>query len=137
MGRVYKAEFRHEAVRLALSSGLSRERIAQDLGIGSSTLKKWIRDAQKLDTVVADTTDHTALLRENERLRRENLLLREERELLKRRHSSSRAKGREVCLYCSLSWAPFTRTGLPSVWCQRPGFQGLATTPGLCPQKTG
>ena len=25
MGRVYKAEFRHEAVRLALSSGLSRE----------------------------------------------------------------------------------------------------------------
>jgi len=84
MGRVYKAEFRHEAVRLALSSGLSRERIAQDLGIGSSTLKKWIRDAQKLDTVVADTTDHTALLRENERLRRENLLLREERELLKK-----------------------------------------------------
>lgn len=27
MGRVYKAEFRHETVRLALSSGLSRERI--------------------------------------------------------------------------------------------------------------
>ncbi|KXV29990.1 transposase [Gluconobacter japonicus] len=84
MGRVYKAEFRHEAVRLALSSGLSRVRIARDLGIGSSTLKKWIRYAQKLDTVVADTTDHTALLRENERLRRENLLLQEERELLKK-----------------------------------------------------
>jgi transposase len=33
MGRVYKAEFRREAVRLALSSGLSRERIAEDLGI--------------------------------------------------------------------------------------------------------
>nr|WP_156470752.1 IS3 family transposase [Gluconobacter japonicus] len=84
MGRVYKAEFRHEAVRLALSSGLSRVRIARDLGIGSSTLKKWIRYAQKLDTVVADTTDHTALLRENERLRRENLLLQEERELFKK-----------------------------------------------------
>ncbi|GAA3681376.1 hypothetical protein GCM10022398_26510 [Acetobacter lovaniensis] len=84
MGHVYKTEFRREAVRLALSSGLSRERIAQGLGIGSSTLKKWIRDALKLDTVVADTTDHTALLRENERLRRENLLLREERELLKK-----------------------------------------------------
>ncbi|OAJ65919.1 transposase [Gluconobacter cerinus] len=84
MGRVYKAEFRHEAMRLALSSSLSRERIAQDMRIGSSTLKTWIRDAQKLDTVVADTTDHTALSRENERLRRENLLLREERELLKK-----------------------------------------------------
>jgi transposase len=84
MGRVYKAEFKREAVRLALSSSLSRERIAQDLGSGSSTLKKWIHDAQNLDTVVTDTTDHTALLRENERLRRENLLLREERELLKK-----------------------------------------------------
>lgn len=84
MGRVYKAEFRSATVRLALSSGLPRECIVQDLGIGSSTLKKWIRDAQKLDTVVADTTDHTALLRENERLRRENLLPREVGEFLKK-----------------------------------------------------
>ncbi|WP_408871183.1 IS3 family transposase [Gluconobacter cerinus] len=61
MGRVYKAKFSYGAVHLALISGLSRERIAQDLGIGSSTLKKWIRDAQKLDTVVADTTDNTGL----------------------------------------------------------------------------
>jgi transposase len=83
MGRVYKAEFRDEAVCLALSSDLSRECIAQDLGIGSSTLKTWIRDGQKHDTVVTDATDHTTLLRENERLRRENLLLQEERELLK------------------------------------------------------
>jgi len=83
MGRVYKAEFRDEAVRLALSSGLSRERIVLDLGIGSSTLKTWIRDAQKHDTVVAGTTDHTTILRENDRLRRENLLLKEEKELLK------------------------------------------------------
>ena len=30
MGRVYKAEFRREPVRLALSSSLSRERIAED-----------------------------------------------------------------------------------------------------------
>lgn len=32
MGRVYKAEFKQEAIRLALSSGLSRDHIAQDLG---------------------------------------------------------------------------------------------------------
>lgn len=38
MGRVYKAEFRHASVRLALSSGLSSERIAQDLG---SALRRW------------------------------------------------------------------------------------------------
>lgn len=59
-------------------------RIAQDLGIGSSTLKTWIRDVQKLDPVIADTMDHTALLRENERLHCESLLLRKERELLKK-----------------------------------------------------
>ncbi|WP_282958329.1 hypothetical protein [Neokomagataea anthophila] len=29
---------------MALSSGVSRDRIAQDLGIGASTLKKWIRN---------------------------------------------------------------------------------------------
>ncbi|GAN64446.1 transposase [Acetobacter indonesiensis NRIC 0313] len=77
MGHVYKTEFRREEVRLALSSDLSRDRIVQDLDFVSSTLKKGIRNAQKYDTVVADATDHTALLRENERLRRENLLLRE------------------------------------------------------------
>lgn len=84
MERVYKAEFRHEAVRLALSSGLSRERLAQDLGAESSTLKKWICDTPTHDTLVADATNHTALLGENERLRRNNLLLREERQLLKK-----------------------------------------------------
>ncbi len=52
MGRVYKAEFRDEAMRLALSSGLSRELIAQALGVGSSTLKTWICDTPKHYTVV-------------------------------------------------------------------------------------
>lgn len=85
MGRVYKAEFKQEAIRLALSSGLSRDRIAQDLGIGASTLKKWIRDEQQAPSQSSSpSTDHAALLRENERLRRENLLLQEERELLKK-----------------------------------------------------
>ncbi|WP_218777502.1 hypothetical protein, partial [Acetobacter indonesiensis] len=49
----------------------------------------------------------------------------------------SNPPGREVCLYRLLSWATFTRTGLPPVWRQRPEFQCLATKPGLCPQKTG
>ncbi|GCE85305.1 transposase [Komagataeibacter diospyri] len=31
-------DFKREAVRIALSSGLSRTRIAADLGIGKSTL---------------------------------------------------------------------------------------------------
>ncbi|BCH67246.1 hypothetical protein RvVAT039_pl00790 (plasmid) [Agrobacterium vitis] len=35
-------DFRREAVRIALTSGLSRERIAADLGVGKSTLGNWI-----------------------------------------------------------------------------------------------
>ncbi|KAB8123965.1 transposase [Komagataeibacter medellinensis] len=37
-------DFKREAVRIALSSGLSRTRIAADPGIGKSTLGKWIVD---------------------------------------------------------------------------------------------
>lgn len=39
MGHVGKVEFKHKAVRLAISSGFSRERIAEDLVTESSTFK--------------------------------------------------------------------------------------------------
>lgn len=35
-------EFRKEAVRIALTSGLSRRQVADDLGVGFSTLNKWV-----------------------------------------------------------------------------------------------
>jgi transposase len=35
-------DFKLEAVRIALSSGLPRAQIAGDLGVGKSTLSKWI-----------------------------------------------------------------------------------------------
>jgi transposase len=35
-------EFRKDAVRIALPCGLSRKQIADDLGVGMSTLNKWI-----------------------------------------------------------------------------------------------
>ena len=86
-------EFKQEAVRIALTSGLSRERGASDLGVGKSTLNKWVSHYRPSDLVAAPQAD---LARENERLRLENRVLREEREIVKRRLSSSRAKGREV-----------------------------------------
>ena len=42
MGTVRTDEFRKDAVRIALTSGLSRKQIADDLGVGMSTLNKWI-----------------------------------------------------------------------------------------------
>ncbi len=35
-------EFRKEAVQLALTSGLTRDQVAEDLGVGKSTLGKWM-----------------------------------------------------------------------------------------------
>jgi transposase len=73
-------EFKREAVRIALSSGLPRERVASDLGVGKSTLHKWISQYRPSDLVSAPQAD---LARENERLRLENRVLKEERDILK------------------------------------------------------
>lgn len=74
-------EFRREAVRIALTSGLPRERIASDLGVGKSTLQKWISQYRPSDLVAAPQAD---LARTNERLRLENRVLKEERDILKK-----------------------------------------------------
>jgi len=74
-------EFRKEAVRIALTSGLSRRQVADDLGGGFSTLNKWVSAHRGTDVVSAE--DHE-LARENERLRREVRILKEERDIPKK-----------------------------------------------------
>ena len=77
----HSEEFKQEAVRIALTSGLPRERVASDLGVGKSTLNKWVSHYRPSGLVSAPQAD---LARENERLRLENRVLREEREILKK-----------------------------------------------------
>ncbi|RRY15648.1 transposase [Brucella anthropi] len=81
----FTKEFEREAVRLAETSGRTRKEIAADLGIGLSTLTRWIsrnRDAAiDAPELVAANEDMAAELK---RLRRENEILRQEREILKR-----------------------------------------------------
>lgn len=75
-------EFRREAVRLALTSGRTRREIAEDLGIGLSTLTRWLgqeRDVREPSEVPVD------LHAELKRLRRENAVLKQERDILKNR----------------------------------------------------
>ena len=74
-------EFRKDAVRIALTSGLTRRQVADDLGVGMSTLNKWITAHRDTDVVSKEDLE---LAKENDRLRRENRLLKEEREILKK-----------------------------------------------------
>ena len=74
-------EFRQDAVRIALTSGLTRKQEADDLGVGKSTLNKWITAHRDTDVVSKEDLD---LAKENNRLRREIGLLKEEREILKK-----------------------------------------------------
>jgi len=81
MGTKRTDEFRADAVRIALTSGLTRKQVASDLGVGLSTLNKWITAHR--DTDVASKED-LELAKKNDRLRREIRLLKEEREILKK-----------------------------------------------------
>jgi len=43
MAQRYTAEFRRDAVRIATTSGLTRPQLSSDLGVGLSTLNKWVQ----------------------------------------------------------------------------------------------
>jgi transposase len=82
--RRFTKDFENEAVRLALTSGRTQREIAEDLGVGLSTLVRWIgrsRDRAAEGTGGPAETDTAAELK---RLRRENEILRQERDILKR-----------------------------------------------------
>jgi transposase len=80
----FTQEFQDEAVRLVETSGRSRREIAQDLGIGRSTLRHWIdrRRERQIEHPPEDRQEDMAA--ELNRLRRENEILRQEREILKK-----------------------------------------------------
>jgi len=63
------------------TSGLTRKQVADDLGIGMSTLNKWITSHRDTDVL---SKEDLGLTQENDRLRRENRILKEERDILKK-----------------------------------------------------
>jgi transposase len=81
MATRYTDEFRRDAVRIAISSGLTRPQVSSDLGVGLSTLNKWVQLHQHEDLM---SGPHEDVEKENTRLRKEVRLLREEREVLKK-----------------------------------------------------
>ena len=82
MSRKFTPEFKAEAVRLALSGDRSQRAVADDLGIGYSTLDRWI--GRHRDNTCSVSVSGESPEDELKRLRRENAILREEREILKK-----------------------------------------------------
>ena len=82
MAKQHTKAFQQESVRIALSSDLSRKQTAIDLGIGFSTLSRWIQIHRHEDDV--RTPSDINLEQEVMRLRKENQRLKEERDILKK-----------------------------------------------------
>ncbi len=74
MGTGRTDEFRKDAVRIALTGGLTRRQVADELGVGLSTLNKWVNAHRDTDVVSP----------EDRELARENRILKEERDILKK-----------------------------------------------------
>ena len=81
----FTKEFEREAVRLAETSGRTRREIADDLGIGLSTLTRWL--SRNRDAIIDEPGRREGdedMATELKRLRRENEVLRQERDILKK-----------------------------------------------------
>jgi transposase len=79
--RDFTEDFRREAVRLTHTSGRTISQVADDLGLGLSTLTRWRRKYHEADLL---SGPHDDVEKELARLRKENELLRQERDLLKK-----------------------------------------------------
>ena len=81
MGRKFSQEFKDEAINLVEVNGLKPARVASELGIGKSTLEKWLRQYRETDDLNGLTVNEKAELK---KLREENRKLKLEKELLKK-----------------------------------------------------
>ena len=52
MAKRCTAEFRRDAVRIATTSGLTRPQLSSGLGVGLSTLNKWVQQLPLPDSVL-------------------------------------------------------------------------------------
>jgi transposase len=78
----YPPEFKREAVQLYRSSGRSISRVAEELGVATESLRRWVKQHQidEGEREGLTTSEREELLR----LRRENRTLKQEREFLKK-----------------------------------------------------
>ena len=110
-GRVIDEAFRQEAVRILVSSGRTIRSVAEDLGVGVSSLGKWKRTLDRAELMAGP---HEDVEKELARLRRENELLRAERDLLK----NDRGPGPPVGIETVLRYTDIGRERPIAFWWQ-------------------
>jgi transposase len=78
----YPPEFKREAVQLYRASGKSISRVAEELGVSTESLRRWVKqhEIDEGEREGLTTSEREELLR----LRRENRTLKQEREFLKK-----------------------------------------------------
>lgn len=82
--RFFTPEFKDEAVRYVRERGTTVAQAARDLGVGESTLGRWVQQASSSPEPSGGEALTHSERDELRRLRRENARLREEREILKK-----------------------------------------------------
>jgi transposase len=80
MPRKYDQEFKLNAVKLVVEQGVKTTRVSEDLGIGLSTLERWIFEYKQQDLKPTLKPENEKL----QRLEREMEVLRRERDILKK-----------------------------------------------------
>ena len=80
MGKRFSQDFKDEAIKLVEEHGVQVSQAASELGIGRSTLEKWLRSYRESDSNGLTISEKAEL----KRLREENRKLKLEKELLKK-----------------------------------------------------
>src|SRR3984893_13067416 len=80
----FTQEFEDEAVRLARTSGRTRRELAGNLGVGLSTLTRWIARNRDREIDAPEKARSEDMTTERKRLRREQEIRRQERDILKK-----------------------------------------------------
>lgn len=82
MKRKFSQEYKEQSVKLVVEQGLKQRQVCQDLGLGASTLDKWVRDFKSQNVQTSSLTESEK--EELKRLRKEVHTLRMERDILKK-----------------------------------------------------
>ena len=81
MPRKFSEEYKSDAIRMVIETGISIRQASKEIGIGQSTLDKWVRQYREAHQ---DATAKGSESEELKRLKAENHKLKLERELLKK-----------------------------------------------------